>query len=724
VLAGTAQAPQVEFSAEGDRLRSTITVSTGTPAWELGVFSANGRYSGTAGEARITARTVRAGDLRIVEAAIDAKGSLTEHTLAINARADAGSPFETIVASLTGGWEATANRWRGTIERAQTEGKVATSLTAPARLEVSTERVRLDEAELEFAGGRVAIASFERSASNGALASAGTFKDLAAATLAEWAGRLPGETRIGLVLGGAWQLRLDDAVSGTLRVSRQSGDLSILGARDAADVRRAERRAFGLEQFELLLTAERNRLDARLQAGGARIGKLEANVRTQLSQRQGAWGVAGTAPLEGRVSLAGASLALARVFAPDTVRLDGQLAGDINLAGTVGTPRLGGALELTRGRIDIPDEGLRLREGTALIKLEGDAARIESARFAGEQGSLSASGVLGWSGGAPAGELTFTLANLDAVTDPTYDLALTGTVNARIRGPAIALSGKVRADRGVIRLPESDTPVVSKDVVVRGRPPVAANRASVGGSSGGSGGGLPATDLVVDLGDKFAVKGRGVDAQITGTLALRGGERQPLRVNGVVRSDKGTVSAYGQTLAIERGTMTFTGPPDNPTLNVIAIRPNLTQRVGVQVTGFALEPRVALFADTAMPESEKLAWLVLGRSTEGLGPTDLAVLGTAASALLGGQTTQPLTNRLAALVGLDEIAVRRGEDSQATIVSVGKRLSDRLVLSVESGLQGLGAAVRLRYQVSSRWSVETRTGTSSTVNVFYSLSFD
>ncbi|MEO7404687.1 MAG: translocation/assembly module TamB domain-containing protein, partial [Burkholderiales bacterium] len=239
-----------------------------------------------------------------------------------------------------------------------------------------------------------------------------------------------------------------------------------------------------------------------------------------------------------------------------------------------------------------------------------------------------------------------------------------------------------------------------------------------------AGRGLPATDLVVDLGDKFTVKGRGVDATLSGTLNIRGGERAPLRVTGVVRTEKGTVSAYGQTLSIERGTLTFTGPPDNPTLNVFAIRPNLSQRVGVQVTGFALEPRVSLFADNAMPDSEKLAWLILGRSSEGLGPTDLAVLGTAASALLGGRSAQPLTDKIAAIVGLDEIAVRAGEGAESTIVSVGKRLSEKLTVSIERGIQGLGAVVRMRYQFNRRWSVETRTGSSNTINVFYTISFD
>jgi translocation and assembly module TamB len=107
------------------------------------------------------------------------------------------------------------------------------------------------------------------------------------------------------------------------------------------------------------------------------------------------------------------------------------------------------------------------------------------------------------------------------------------------------------------------------------------------------------------------------------------------RLTGEVRTVKGSYKAYGQQLEIEQGVLRFAGPYDNPSLDVRAIRPNITQRVGVEITGTVLTPRVRLFSDPSLPDAEVLAWLVLGRSASG-GGAEAAVLQQAALALLGG----------------------------------------------------------------------------------------
>ena len=86
-----------------------------------------------------------------------------------------------------------------------------------------------------------------------------------------------------------------------------------------------------------------------------------------------------------------------------------------------------------------------------------------------------------------------------------------------------------------------------------------------------------------------------------------------------MRTVRGTYKAYGQRLDIEQGVVRFVGPIDNPSLTILAIRPKLTQRVGVQISGSQLSPIVRLYAEPDLPDAEKLAWLVLGRSPDGGG---------------------------------------------------------------------------------------------------------
>jgi translocation and assembly module TamB len=111
-------------------------------------------------------------------------------------------------------------------------------------------------------------------------------------------------------------------------------------------------------------------------------------------------------------------------------------------------------------------------------------------------------------------------------------------------------------------------------------------------------------------------------------------EAGELRTSGVVRTEQGTYSAYGENLAIEQGTLTFTGNVANPLLDVRAVRADIDMpRVGVMVSGYAVDPRVRLYSEPDMPEFDTLTWLVLAREPAGLGRDDTTLLQRAALAL-------------------------------------------------------------------------------------------
>ena len=83
------------------------------------------------------------------------------------------------------------------------------------------------------------------------------------------------------------------------------------------------------------------------------------------------------------------------------------------------------------------------------------------------------------------------------------------------------------------------------------------------------------------------------------------------------------------------------GPVANPRLDILAQRPNLAVRVGAQVGASAQLPRERLYSEPDTSDTDKLSWLVLGREPDGLGSTDLALLQSAALALLAGDGEGP-----------------------------------------------------------------------------------
>lgn len=68
---------------------------------------------------------------------------------------------------------------------------------------------------------------------------------------------------------------------------------------------------------------------------------------------------------------------------------------------------------------------------------------------------------------------------------------------------------------------------------------------------------------------------------------------------------------------MRKGELLFSGPPDQPLLNIEAIRnPDATEDdviAGVRVTGSADQPKAEIFSDPAMSQQEALSYRCAGR---------------------------------------------------------------------------------------------------------------
>jgi translocation and assembly module TamB len=201
----------------------------------------------------------------------------------------------------------------------------------------------------------------------------------------------------------------------------------------------------------------------------------------------------------------------------------------------------------------------------------------------------------------------------------------------------------------------------------------------------------------------------------------------------------GTYQGYGQKLAIERGVLSFTGPVDNPQLNVLALRKGLPVEAGVDITGTTTRPRVRLVSTPDVPEPEKLSWLVLGRGASDAAPGDSAVMMAAAQALLGNNAPG---SDMGKKFGIDEVKIgrsdagsvlgvlpqstvagRTGTPSAAEVVSVGKRLNDRLLLNFEQGLADAEGTLKLTVRVSHQFQVIARAGYLPGLDAVYRWTF-
>ena len=197
-----------------------------------------------------------------------------------------------------------------------------------------------------------------------------------------------------------------------------------------------------------------------------------------------------------------------------------------------------------------------------------------------------------------------------------------------------------------------------------------------------------------------------------------------LFAKGTVRAVRGTYTAFGQKLALERGSLIFAGPIDNPTLDIRAMRRISAVEAGVEVAGTLNSPFVRVVSEPPMPENEALSWLVLGRGPGDAMGGDLSMLPLAAAALLGQGDGESPTTGVARTFGLDSIGMRGGTGLGSQFVTFGKRISDDIYVVYEQSLGATANVLKLEFNLSRRVLLRAETGEISAIGMFYRWAFD
>ena len=305
--------------------------------------------------------------------------------------------------------------------------------------------------------------------------------------------------------------------------------------------------------------------------------------------------------------------------------------------GTVAEPNLRGRADAQQMRIEQVENGVFLHDGVMQATFDQRVLDIQRLSIAGGDGHFDAKGRILFSDRRLEAHLDWRADHLAAVQRPDLFVALSGNGTLAYEKERVALKGQLRVDRGRTELRSGSTPSLDDDVVVVGR--------KVGGAKARI---LDAiVDLTLDLGPDFKVTGTGLDARVEGKLHLTSAADAPLSAHGEISLVHGTYEAYGRKLEIDKGTLYFTGPLDNPGLNIRAMRKKQQVEAGVEISGTARAPRVTLVSTPDVPDTEKLSWLVLGRKVDANNHNDAQALQSAAALLLADVGTSPLQKKVA-----------------------------------------------------------------------------
>jgi translocation and assembly module TamB len=494
------------------------------------------------------------------------------------------------------------------------------------------------------------------------------------------------------------------------------GAVALTGGTTQASVAFGAERAFATEldlvQAGMTLTSGRLALTAavrRSRGGSADVNAEIENVRTRDSR------------VNGTMRVEWPDVGVLALLSPELEQVDGAIAIDLDVGGTVAEPTLDGRAAFSDGRIDLPRWGLVVEgiEATATSS-EGRTLAINATGRAGD-GVLTVAGTtaLDPESGWPT-QLTLRGDAVRVVQLPEAEVFASPDLRVNVALPVIEATGRVHIPRATIALDVLPSQAVtpSADAVVHGQASPAQARPL-----------QLRTAIEFTLGDDVRYSGLNLDTTVGGELRLTTEPNASTNATGTLRLD-GTYDAYGQELDIEQGQLLFSGPLDDPGLDVRAVRMPETNgfgsgvtEVGVELTGTLKQPRTRVFSTPAMSEADALSYLLFGRPVSGsnaaMGTEETSTLQTAALTL-GLQQALPVVQRFGNTLGLDELTVQSTETDAGALMA-GKYLSPRVYIRYSYGLFNRIGGFLLRFQVNERLSIETRSGEQESMDLFYTI---
>ncbi|MDX8438648.1 translocation/assembly module TamB domain-containing protein [Mesorhizobium australafricanum] len=490
--------------------------------------------------------------------------------------------------------------------------------------------------------------------------------------------------RVPISLANSFSPGLDAAgsISGTVKVTGAPASPSVAFSIDASGVQTSQTRGAGLGGMNVSSsgTFAGNRLgfDANISDGAGLGLKGGGSVTT-----------AGTPALvldfSGKVPFS----FLASKLAAQGLGLTGTANVNVQVRGPASSPVIGGTVNTAGARLVDARSGLAVNDIAADVSIGGGVARIN--RLTGTlstRGSLSASGTVGINPaqGFPA-DLSIKL------TDGRYTDGRVVTANLggdlTIKGPLVSapvVAGTINLARTVITVPDKLPASLSAlDVKHKNAPRAvrAQDKALRPPTSGGgnSGSGL-ALDVTVNAPNQIFIQGRGVDAELGGSLKLTGPASAPQAV-GTFKLQRGRLTILAKRLTFTEGTVGFQGSLV-PYLNMTATTTTSSATVTIVVSGEATNPKFTFSSVPALPQDEVLAQLIFGQSMSKLSPLQIAQLASAAAQLAGVGGSTSLLESLQSAIGVDDLDVTTDEKG-GTAVSAGKYLNDRTYVTIQKG---------------------------------------
>ncbi|MEQ9860534.1 translocation/assembly module TamB [Pectobacterium cacticida] len=460
-------------------------------------------------------------------------------------------------------------------------------------------------------------------------------------------------------------------------------------------------------------------LNAALDRGRAQLGWLMAirengrfSGNVQVTDPQG------RRNLGGNVTIDTISLALLNPALSKGEKAAGILNANLRLAGDAARPQLFGQMVLDRLDIDGNWMPVDLTYGRLALYFSGMSSTLQGF-LKTDNGQLNLGGTADWSQtDAWRARIAVKGQRLRLTIPPMARLDVSPDIVFEATPQLFALNGSVSIPwaRIVVKeMPESAVSVSSDEVMLDAQHrPLKKTDAAIPINS----------NLTIRVGNDVRLDAFGLAARLQGDLKMVQDERG-LGLNGQINIPVGRFKAYGQDLFVRKGIILFSGPPDQPMLNIEAIRnPDNTEDdviAGVRVIGMADAPKLEVFSDPALSQQEALSYLLRGQGLDSSG-TDGAAM-TSMLVGLGVAQSGQVVGKIGEAFGVSNLALdTQGVGDNSQVVVSGYVLPG-LQVKYGVGIFDSLATLTLRYRLMPRLYLEAVSGMSQALDLLYQFEF-
>ena len=395
------------------------------------------------------------------------------------------------------------------------------------------------------------------------------------------------------------------------------------------------------------------------------------------------------------------------------MRAAGALTADATVTGNMSTPVIGGGIMLAGGSLRDYGRGVNLTDISADIAGNDGGLQIKSFKATASSGTIAMTGTFGVLQAHWPVDLKITARNAQPIASSIVTANLDADVH--VSGTArqhLDVAGKIHVNRASIGIPNSLPPDVAVlDVRRRGQAAQVDPEKQV----------VIGMDITIDAPQEILVQGRGLDAEMGGSIRLTGTSDEPLAAGGF-DLQRGSFTLAGNKLTFTQGRVSFDGAglrkKIDPTLDFTAQTSLADTTATLRITGVADAPRFDFTSSPVLPQDEIMARLLFGQNAASLSALQAAQLGAALATLtgVGSGGSNPLV-KLQKSLGLDRLSVGSNTTTTATgatensgaAIQAGRYISKRVYIEGKQTTAGT-SQVQVDVDLTKHLKLQTRLG--------------